>query len=1022
VAELPRGTVTFVFTDIEGSTALLKRLRDRYADVLEQHQLLLRAAFGTHGGREIDTQGDSFFFAFARARDALGAVVDAQQALADHAWPEGGEIRVRMGLHTGEPAIGEQRYIGVGVHRAARISAAGHGGQVLLSNATRELVEDDLPDKVGIRELGTYQLKDVDRPERLFQLEIEGLRSWFPPLKAPKVAEPHPKRRRALVLGALAGVIAAAVSIPIFAFGQGGSEEGSLDAAAGNSVGFVDPGSSRLVADVDVGTRPTDVAVGEGAVWVTNAADGTVDRIDPNTRTVRQTVRVGNGPDGIAVGAGSIWVANGLDGTVSRIDPRSSDVTQTISVGNGPSGIAVGVGKVWVVNRDDQTLLRIEPATGKIDRTIVLGVEPVDVAVGTGGVWVTSQADGKVVRVDPGTGSVLESVSVGRGPRAIAATGGAVWVANSVDGTVSRINPETSAVTATIPVGDDVRGIAAGPRGVWVASEAEASISRIDPATNRISKTVSIGNSPAGVATSAAGVFVAVRPAAGAHRGGTLTVFGDFYDPGGSFDPARCFCPLLSVTNDGLTAFKRVGGRESTEIVPDLAISLPEPTGAGKTYTFRLRKGVRYSTGKPVRPADFRRALERVFELRSDLGDYTYLYSSIVGAGSCGRHRKGCDLSRGIVADSRSGTVTFHLREPDPELPAKLALPFAVAIPQDTPSKQIGRRALPATGPYQIVSYVPKHQIRLVRNPRFREWSRAARPAGYADEIVIRLGVTVSAQVKAVGRGDADVTDISGSGEPDLAALRARYGSRLHSIPGPYVVYTFLNTRLPPFDDTRVRRALNYALDRRAVVRTAGGPEVASPTCQVLPANFPAYRPYCPYLRDLAKAKRLVVASGTQGTSVTVWTRASYRPFYSFVVSALRTIGYHARLKLVDDAAYYDALRKAGNDEVQAGYVGWVTDYPSAGAFITGLLGSLAEPTGFSNKTIERQIETARHLQQTDPSAANELWGRIERAIVDQAPIVPMYNARSVVLVSGRIGNYQYHPLWYTLLDQLWVR
>ena len=165
MAELPRGTVTFVFTDIEGSTALAKRLRDRYGEVLEQHQLLLRAAFAAHGGHEIDTQGDSFFFAFARARDAVLAVVEAQRALTGHEWPEGGEVRVRMGLHTGEPAVGEQRYTGFGVHRAARISAVGHGGQVLLSNATRELIEDDLPEK-RLHQRPRYLPAEGHRPAR----------------------------------------------------------------------------------------------------------------------------------------------------------------------------------------------------------------------------------------------------------------------------------------------------------------------------------------------------------------------------------------------------------------------------------------------------------------------------------------------------------------------------------------------------------------------------------------------------------------------------------------------------------------------------------------------------------------------------------------------------------------------------------------------------------------------------------------------------------------------------------------
>jgi class 3 adenylate cyclase len=131
--ELPSGTVTFLFTDVEGSTRLIKQLRDRYGEVLAEHQRILRMAFDEYGGREIDTQGDSFFVAFRRAKDAVAAAVQAQRWLAEHAWPDAVELRVRMGIHTGEPTVGEERYVGLGVHRAARICAAGHGGQVLVS-------------------------------------------------------------------------------------------------------------------------------------------------------------------------------------------------------------------------------------------------------------------------------------------------------------------------------------------------------------------------------------------------------------------------------------------------------------------------------------------------------------------------------------------------------------------------------------------------------------------------------------------------------------------------------------------------------------------------------------------------------------------------------------------------------------------------------------------------------------------------------------------------------------------------
>ena len=182
-AERPTGTVTFLFSDIEGSTRLLEQLRERYDDVLSKHAELIRSAIERFDGHEIDTQGDAFFVAFARARDAVAAAVAAQRAIAAEPWPDGVSVRVRMGIHTGEPLGGGERYVGMGVHRGARICAAGHGGQVLLSNTTRELVEDEVPDDVHLVDLGEHELKDLKRPERIFQVEIDGLPSSFPPLR-----------------------------------------------------------------------------------------------------------------------------------------------------------------------------------------------------------------------------------------------------------------------------------------------------------------------------------------------------------------------------------------------------------------------------------------------------------------------------------------------------------------------------------------------------------------------------------------------------------------------------------------------------------------------------------------------------------------------------------------------------------------------------------------------------------------------------------------------------------------------
>jgi ABC-type transport system substrate-binding protein len=232
----------------------------------------------------------------------------------------------------------------------------------------------------------------------------------------------------------------------------------------------------------------------------------------------------------------------------------------------------------------------------------------------------------------------------------------------------------------------------------------------------------------------------------------------------------------------------------------------------------------------------------------------------------------------------------------------------------------------------------------------------------------------------------------------------------------------FLNARRAPFDDPRVRRALNLAVDRETVVSTFGGALRAASTCQLLPPNYAAYEPYCPYDRDLEEARRLVAASGTRGQQVVVWTRASHVGWLRHVVDALEALGYHARLRPVPDPAYYPALDQQGRGRVQAGYVGWAAAMPSAAEYMQSLLEFLEGNAGFSDQTVAREVERALELQQTDVRAANELWSQVDRLLVDGAYLVPLFNGRAVSFVSERVGNYQAHPFYYVLADQMWVR
>jgi YVTN family beta-propeller protein len=509
MSELPSGTVTFLFTDIEGSTQLVRQLGAGYAEVLAEHQRILRAAFAAHGGREVDTQGDSFFVAFRRAKDAVAAAVAAQRDLAAHPWPEGADVKVRMGLHTGEPQVGEDRYVGLGVHKASRVGSAGHGGQVLLSRSTRELVEDDLPPGVTIRDLGERRLKDLQRPERLAQLVIEGLPDRFGPLKTLDV-ELARRRRRMYTGAALIGVAAAAVAIPVFALGGGGGG-GAGQEVAPNSVAVIDARSNRLVGSAAVGVRPAAVTAGAGSIWVANTDDRTISRLDPSTRALQRTISLDGTPTGLAAGRGAIWVAQGLLGTVSRIDAEINDVTASIDVtAQSSSGsVAVDGGTVWAVF-GDSVLGKIDAARGRLVTTGVAGAAPSGIAVGEGAVWSVNSAENTVSRVLPETATPVRAFTVGRKPRGVAVGEGAVWVTASGDDAVTRIDP-SSGSGVTISVGDSPLGVAVGAGAVWVANSGDGTVSRIDSVRNRVVATIHVGGRPVGVTVSGASVWVTVQ-------------------------------------------------------------------------------------------------------------------------------------------------------------------------------------------------------------------------------------------------------------------------------------------------------------------------------------------------------------------------------------------------------------------------------------------------------------------------------------------------------------------------------
>jgi YVTN family beta-propeller protein len=843
---------------------------------------------------------------------------------------------------------------------------------------------------------------------------------------------------RVPLLLAAAGVLIAVV-VPLAVVLSAGR---SRLMAPANSVGVIDADRNALSAVVRGVLRPNGIAYGEGAAWVTDNVNDVVLRIDPGRRVVDR-IPVGAGPTGVTVGGGKVWVVDQLDRTVSEVDPRARKQVATIQVGNGASAIGFGHGSVWVANTIDNTLSRIDPFQAKVVATIPLGGVPDTIAVAPRGVWVTTESNGRLLLVDPRSDRVTQAIFIGSGPRGVAVGGGSVWVANTPEDTVSRLDPGSGRVRK-INVGAAPVGVAYGHGAVWVANSLGGTVSRIDPRTNS-ARVVRVGNDPTSVAVVGNGLWVTVLPSLESHRGGTVRVIAERQPPHTwSIDPAVTYAistwQLLSVTNDGLVGYRRVGGLAGNTLVPDLATAVPAPTDGGKTYTFQLREGIHYSNGDLVEPQDIRRAIERVFRIRDPNPAVENWYTGIVGASQCKQRPSGCDLTRGIVTDGAAKTVTFHLTAPDPEFLYKLAFPFAYAVPAGTPNHDVGSSPLPATGPYMTASFSPGHAWLLVRNPGFREWSHDAQPDGYPDRIAAKLDATPQGEVDALKRGAADVSLFPPpNGVHELAT---RYRSQLHSGPLAATITLALNTRVPPFDHLLARRALNYAIDRRELVSARGGPLAAQATCQILPPTLTGYKPYCPYTLypgpsgawsapNLARALQLVRASGTRGMKVTVPTAGGRDPSAAiarYVVTLLDRLGYRASL-----ATFADPIARLDDSRyrTQIGWFPWYQDYPAPSNFIGSLLTCRSfrpndqrnlNAAEFCSHAIDAQIKRALGLQARNASAAGELWARIDHELVDQAPWVPLYNERALTAVSARAGNYQFHPYWVVLIDQLWVR
>jgi peptide/nickel transport system substrate-binding protein len=1030
---------TFLIADVRGYTRYTQergdeaaaRLASAFADTV-------RLTVEELGGRLVELRGDEALVVFASPRQAIRTAVALQQRFVERMRSDDSlPLRVGIGLDAGEAVPVGEGFRGGALNLAARLCSIAEPGEVLLTESLTHLSRR--VDELTYLDRGRRSFKGLEQPVRVFQVEF--------PLEMPEApGGAAPGRTRRYVLAAVAALAVIVVAAVVAGEVSGGGPSAAPRIRA-NNLGAIDPASGKLVSQTAVGNGPQSIAVGEGATWVANTLDDTVSRVLPGGGRV--AIPVNGIPSGVATGFGLVWVSDFSNRAVERISPGANKVVGSeIAVGNGPASIATGYGAVWVANTLDGTVSRVSPGGGQTDLLQVAG-RPDGIAIGGGSVWVASGDTATVTQISADGPNVVRTIPVGNGATGIVFGKGAVWVANALDGTVTRIDPSSGAITA-VSVASGIASIAVAGDSVWAASPQAGRVYRLDPASGRVVGSTEVGSSPTALTAGSSGLlWVTTLPQATAHRGGTLTISTPPMSRCGCLDPAFVFEPnewqLLTTMYDGLVAYRKVGGAGGATLVPDLARQLPVPTQGGRVYRFELRAGIRYSDGTPVRAADVRASFERMLKLNGlNLPPF---YAAIKGASQCVTRPGACDLSSGIQTDDATGSVTFNLTKPDPDFLYKLSLPTASVLPTGAPvpsgppagSGAISEPVIPGTGPYRVQSFAPNRRLVLERNPMFRVYSSDAQPAGYPDRIVAQIvdgadPKQLQTALADVQNGRSDwVTDLSPT---EIQRLAITAAGQLHSTPFGGVSYLMLNTRRPPFNDLLARRAISFALDRRKIVAITGGELLAQPTCQVLPPTFQGYRPYCPYTKghdaalwngvDLTKARRLAAASGTRGATVNLLVQAGDSPSLRtarYIASVVDQLGYRGHVLIKGDAfgASIDPHSQF------AGYqLGWLQDFTAASDFVLPLFscgalnGSGVNVSGFCNAQIDRLA--AKAGAEPSAAAAGKAWAGVDRAIVDQAPAVPLYTLRAVDFVSKRVGDYVYNPEYGVLLDQLWVR
>ena len=665
-----------------------------------------------------------------------------------------------------------------------------------------------------------------------------------------------------------------------------------------------------------------------------------------------------------------------------------------------------------------------------------VGNSPAGVAVSGTDVWVADDVDNTVSRISTrGAPTVTRAISVGPGARGIAVGEGAVWVAQSQTDQVARIDPQTEAVTDTIEVGGRPTGIAAGDGAVWVANSVSGTLSRIDPDSRDVDLTVELGQSPQDVAIADGRVWATLNekvtppPASGDDDGGTMRVLlGD--DPNlepasaSTSDPARGY-----LTCAGLYSYADAPSPAGSTLEPEVAAGPPEISDGGRTYRFHIRPGYAFSppSDEPVTAASFEREIQRV--LSPEIGAFaSHTIQDIVGAKAYAR-----DPNGGLAGVSADGDeLVIRLTRPVPDFLARISGPAFCAVPADTPTVLRGSSVIPSAGPYYVAEYVPGQRVVLRRNPNYGG-SRAAELA----EIDYEIGFPAEEAIGEVEDGDADLySDPLGSAiaPDDVRRLDRLYGTqseeaaagrqRLFIGPQLTIHYLLIDSSRPPFDDPRVRRAINHAVDRRALAREPFPGTTGRPTDQILPPGLPGFADAAIYPLggpDLERARELAGPLDADAVLLT----CDLPPCLELgetVRANLAPLGIDVEVRLFPIPEMFERINSG--EPLDLALYNWLADYPDPVNFVNGQFegGPIRQRVdgAFAGNDLDRRMSEAAAVS---GDARYEAYADLDHDLMaEAAPIVPYASGTNVSFFSERIGCQVEHPIYGIDLGRLCIR